>query len=281
MILLCLNALSIQNVISLGYLWSKCLCQTPGLFIFLKYWILISCCRSINMRSCWSHSSRTSHRVSSFTLYELYRCHRQLYRYPRQHLNKMSYISTIPSAFEIRVRALKPWTLPSSVLPILLGTLLAYKSTKPFDPYPFVLCSFVIIGLHTAGNFVNSYYEAKSRVFFTRPLERNAIIYETARCAVATYCIVIPSFGLLLFSSIAYIWQELTLFCVGFIASILFGRCLRNIAVGELAVSAVYGPLCVIFTYAVQVGSRREFNGSWLCLYSLPLALCTECFLHR
>ncbi|KAK3726604.1 hypothetical protein QZH41_011283, partial [Actinostola sp. cb2023] len=191
---------------------------------------------------------------------------------------KMS--DTSLSVFEIRVNAVKPWTLPSSILPVLLGTLLAYKSGQPFDPFPFILCSFVIIGTHAAGNFVNSYYEAKNRRF-TRPRERNTTVHETARSAVATYCIVSPSFALLLVSSAADIWQELALFLAGFIASVLFGKYLKNIALGELVVSAVYGPLCVMFTYAVQVGSsRRELSGSLVALYSLPLALCTECMLH-
>ncbi|KAK3726605.1 hypothetical protein QZH41_011282 [Actinostola sp. cb2023] len=197
---------------------------------------------------------------------------------PSRRSTKMS--DTSLSVFEIRVNAVKPWTLPSSILPVLLGTLLAYKSGQPFDPFPFILCSFVIIGTHAAGNFVNSYYEAKNRRF-TRPRERNTTVHETARSAVATYCIVIPSFALLLVSSAADIWQELALFLAGFIASVLFGKYLKNIALGELVVSAVYGPLCVMFTYAVQVGSsRRELSGSLVALYSLPLALCTECMLH-
>lgn len=193
----------------------------------------------------------------------------------------MSYSSETLSRFEIRIKALKPWTLPSSILPVLLGTLLAYKPRQPFEPYPFILCCCVIIGTHAAGNFVNSYYEAKNRAFFWTSTERYLTIHETARCAVVAYVIAIPSFAVLLVTTAADIWQELALFIVGFLASVLFGKYLRNIALGELAVSAIYGPLCVMFTYAVQVGPRRELSGSLLFLYSLPLAICTECLLHR
>jgi len=195
----------------------------------------------------------------------------------------MSYSTVMPSRFEIQVKALKPWTLPVSILPILLGTLLAYKTSgkKEFDPFHFILCCCVIIGTHAAGNFVNSYYEAKSRPFYWFSSERQLTVHEIARCAVVTYTIVIPSFALLLVTAGVYIWQELALFSVGFAASVLFGKYLKNLAIGEIAVSTIYGPLCVLFTYAVQAGSRRGISGSMLALYSLPLAILTECLLHR
>lgn len=185
------------------------------------------------------------------------------------------------SVFEVRVRSLNPWTLPSCVLPVMLGTLLAWKSSNKFDPFYLVLCSLVIIGTHAAGNFVNSYYEARTRRFYSSAIERYLTIQESARCAVVSYCIVIPTFAFLLVFSGANLWQELIIFLVGFSSSVLFGNYLKNLALGELAVSAIYGPLCVMFAYAVQVGPARQLSTQLLALYSLPLALNTECLLHR
>jgi 1,4-dihydroxy-2-naphthoate octaprenyltransferase len=185
------------------------------------------------------------------------------------------------SVFDVRVRSLNPWTLPSSVLPVMLGTLLAWKSSQKFDPFYLVLCSLVIIGTHAAGNFVNSYYEARTRRFYSSASERYLTIHESARCAVVSYCLVIPTFAFLLVFSGSNLWQELTLFVIGFLTSVLFGNCLKNLALGEFAVSAIYGPLCVMFTYAVQAGPSKELSWLLLALYSLPLSLNTECLLHR
>ncbi|EDO36334.1 predicted protein [Nematostella vectensis] len=181
---------------------------------------------------------------------------------------------------DIRLNSLKPWTLPSSIFPLLLGTVLAWKHDQSFDLQVFVLSAIVVAGTHAAGNFVNSYYEATTRKYYSSISERRFTINDSARCAFYSYCLVIPIFAYLVVVSRASIWHEAPLFIIGLLASMMFGNGLKNVVPGEFLVSGVYGPLCVFFSYLVQVGGSRQLSAWWIAVYALPLSINTEIYLH-
>lgn len=56
--------------------------------------------------------------------------------------------------------ALRPWSLSASLVPTLLGSALAYRSSTPqFNFLTFILTIFTILTVHGAGNLVNTYYD--------------------------------------------------------------------------------------------------------------------------
>lgn len=57
--------------------------------------------------------------------------------------------------------ALRPWSLSASLVPTLLGSALAYRSSTPheFNFLTFILTIFTVVTVHGAGNVVNTYYD--------------------------------------------------------------------------------------------------------------------------
>lgn len=57
--------------------------------------------------------------------------------------------------------ALRPWSLSASLVPTLLGSALAYRSSTPheFNFLTFILTIFAVVTVHGAGNVVNTYYD--------------------------------------------------------------------------------------------------------------------------
>ena len=55
--------------------------------------------------------------------------------------------------------ALRPWSLSGSVVPVILGSALAYRSSSECKLAIFILTIFIVVTLHCAGNVVNTYYD--------------------------------------------------------------------------------------------------------------------------
>lgn len=57
--------------------------------------------------------------------------------------------------------ALRPWSLSASLVPTLLGSALAYRTSTPhgFNFLTFILTVFTVVMVHGAGNVVNTYYD--------------------------------------------------------------------------------------------------------------------------
>lgn len=70
-----------------------------------------------------------------------------------------------PSAVFMKIKtyllALRPWSLSASLVPTILGSALAYRSSGPheFNLITFILTIFTVITVHGAGNVVNTYYD--------------------------------------------------------------------------------------------------------------------------
>lgn len=70
-----------------------------------------------------------------------------------------------PSAVFMKIKtyllALRPWSLSASLVPTILGSALAYRSSgaHDFNLITFILTIFTVITVHGAGNVVNTYYD--------------------------------------------------------------------------------------------------------------------------
>jgi len=179
-------------------------------------------------------------------------------------------------------KSLQPWTFPASILPFLLGTVLAWKNDGKFLLLNFFLIALVILLTHAAGNFVNSFYEAQNRGFFISPATRRVTLELSAQCAIWSYALATAAFACLAVASEVEFRQEFGLYATGLLASLLHGGGLKNIVLGEMLACGIFGPLSILFAYIEQVGSTdHQLSYLWLAVYSLPFMLFTEAMFHR
>lgn len=185
------------------------------------------------------------------------------------------------NTFTIFTRSLKPWTFPASILSFLLGTSLAWKHDDKFHLLNFVLTGCVILLTHSAGNFVNSFYEAQSRRYFVSPAARTRTLELNTQWALWSYLLAGTAFAYLAFISEAEFRQEFGFYATGFLASLLHGGGLKNIVLGDVLACGIFGPVSVIFAYIEQVGTtNRQLSNAWIATYSIPFILFTEAILH-
>lgn len=57
------------------------------------------------------------------------------------------------------VLALRPWSLSASLMPTLLGSVIAFKLSDNFSFISLILTIFTVGSVHGAGNLVNTYYD--------------------------------------------------------------------------------------------------------------------------
>ncbi|KAK1340501.1 hypothetical protein QTO34_019071 [Cnephaeus nilssonii] len=205
------------------------------------------------------------------------------------------------------VLALRPWSFSASLTPVALGSALAYRSQGVLDPRLLVGCAVAVLAVHGAGNLVNTYYDFSKGIdhkksddgpwwtgsWSPRIVLRPLVMLLQMPCLVAALLITLttlyrPSLFLVVFggesSSLRFTGGE------GGGAGVpkpedacrgCRGRRQKRIgfkyvALGDLVILITFGPLAVMFAYAVQVGSLAVFP----LVYAIPLALSTEAILH-
>lgn len=57
------------------------------------------------------------------------------------------------------VLALRPWSFSASLIPVALGSALAYKLEGSVDLLILLVCAVAVLVVHGAGNLVNTYYD--------------------------------------------------------------------------------------------------------------------------
>ncbi|KAF5296462.1 hypothetical protein FQR65_LT01451 [Abscondita terminalis] len=143
--------------------------------------------------------------------------------------------------FSSYILALRPWSLSGSLMPTLLGSTLAYKypGAANFNYITLVLTVFISVSVHGAGCVGFILLTAISPA----KMEHLALVY----------------FG-------------------GLSSSFLYtgGIGLKYIALGDILILIIFGPVSVLFAFMSQTG-RLE----WATIYyAIPLALNTEAILH-
>ncbi len=203
--------------------------------------------------------------------------------------------------FEYR-RSLREWVqiwcngmrlnyLPLTLMPILLGSVLAWVSTitakKPFGsfhPTHFLGAIVVAFLLQVGAHLVNDYYDflhgvdtsnalgpggliQQGYVKPTRVLEMGLILLGVG---TAIGLVVAMNGGALL-----YLFGLIVVLCAFFYSASSFS--LSSKALGELISFAIFGPILTLGAYIVQVGPQFPSN---VLIYSLPLGLLAVATLH-
>lgn len=181
--------------------------------------------------------------------------------------------------------ALRPWTLSASLTPVLLGTVLCYKTHGYLSVPIAVVSTFTVLAVHAAGNLVNTYFDfmqgvdsrsagTEDRTLVDKHLEPTQVV----NLAAYFYGFGMVCLWILMVLSPAQSEQLAGLFFGGLSSSFLYsgGIGLKYYVLGDVVVIITFGPLAVLFSYVVQCG---QFSSAPLLL-AFPLALNTEAIIH-
>ncbi|XP_055298838.1 ubiA prenyltransferase domain-containing protein 1 homolog [Sitodiplosis mosellana] len=181
--------------------------------------------------------------------------------------------------------ALRPWSLSASLVPTLLGSALAYRSSTPheFNFLTFILTIFTVVTVHGAGNVVNTYYDYVKGIDNRKSDDRTLVDHilskdEVVSLGVILYVAGCVGFILLSILSPAKMEHLALVYFGGLSSSFLYtgGIGLKYIALGDILILIIFGPISVLFAYFAQTGAFV-----WSTIYfAIPVALNTEAILH-
>lgn len=181
------------------------------------------------------------------------------------------------------VVALRPWSFSASLVPLLLGTALAYKESNDVNIPVFFFTAIAILSVHGAGNLVNTYYDFMKGIDSKKSDDRTLVDQKLSPQEVASFGALLYGVGcvavlLTCMMSKATVEHIALIFFGGLSGSFLYtgGIGLKYHAFGDIVILLSFGPVAVIFTYVCQTGLLK-FSPFW---YTIPVALITEAILH-
>ena len=181
--------------------------------------------------------------------------------------------------------ALRPWSLSASLMPILLGSTIAYKypGSSNFNVLIFILTIFSIITVHGAGNLVNTYFDFVKGIDNRKSDDRILVDHILSKDEVVSLGALLYFFSVVGFITLATLspakMEHLALvFFGGLSSSFLYtgGIGFKYIALGDVLILILFGPISVLFAFMAQTG-RLDWSTIY---YAIPLALNTEAILH-
>ncbi|KAK2709633.1 ubiA prenyltransferase domain-containing protein 1 homolog isoform X2 [Artemia franciscana] len=181
------------------------------------------------------------------------------------------------------VESLRPWSFSASLIPVLLGIAIAYKSTGAFSIVALLLTGLCAISVHGAGNIVNTYFDYIKGIDSKKSDDRTLVdqilsIDEIVALGAFLYGCGCIGFVLLTALSPAKVVHLALVYFGGLSSSFLYtgGIGLKYIALGDVLILIIFGPVTVLFSYLAQVGQIELAT----IYYAIPLALNTEAILH-
>lgn len=164
------------------------------------------------------------------------------------------------------ILAARPKTLPAAIIPVLVGSALAYKDGF-FDLMPAIVAMFCAIIIQIGTNFANDYYDFKKgtdsehRIGFQRATS-SGLISEKAMF-VATYL----TMGFAFLCGLYLVWHAgWVVFLIG-VLSLIFGALytggpypLGYNGLGDIFVFIFFGVVAVATTYFVQALTWSEVS---------------------
>ena len=177
--------------------------------------------------------------------------------------------------------ALRPWSFPASLMPMLVGGSLAYREGS-FDVPLLLLTLLGGLLFHIGANLMNTYFDFRRGVDVAKDADDRTLvdgILEPQQ--VYTAGLFALALGSLMGGALTYIagWPILALGVVGLLLAFFYtagpvGYKYR--ALGDVGILASFGPLLVLGSYFVQT---ERFDLLPL-LFSLPLGLLIDAILH-
>lgn len=187
--------------------------------------------------------------------------------------------------------ATRPWSLTASLLPALLGSILAFKD---FGKVDLPLCALTLLSVmftHLGANLSNTYFDFTNGVDTELSDDRTLVDHvltpdNVINLMVVSYTSSLVTFLLVLLfrpntDSIYYVYLILV-FGSGCLLSFLYtgGIALKYHALGDFVICWTFGPLVACFTYITHASGATTLP--WRPMFfSLPLVLITEAILHE
>ncbi len=191
---------------------------------------------------------------------------------------------------QVWLDGIRPSYLPLSLLPALLGSLLAWTQTISanvplghFRVLPFVAMLVSLLLLQMGAHLINDYYDYLRGIDSSNALGPGGLIQQglVKPTRVLTSGLVILGLGLLLGLIVAstggvvlYLFGLIGVLCAYFYSAP--PRALASLGLSELIAFLLFGPLITMGAYAVQAG--HVVYSSFI--YSLPLGLIAAAIIH-
>jgi len=185
-------------------------------------------------------------------------------------------------------RATRAYSLPASVVPVLLGTALAARGYAGLGDGHFNLGTFCIVLLgavlaHFGANVLNDYFDFVKGVD-TRPEHGSGVL--TSGQMTPSQAL---SFGILLLGAAALCGLLLLrgngsvvvpLAMGGVACAVLYPSLLKKYALGDLLIILAFGLGLTLGAYGVQTGGLTSRQWLFVALYSIPVCLLVDAILH-
>jgi 1,4-dihydroxy-2-naphthoate octaprenyltransferase len=185
-------------------------------------------------------------------------------------------------------RATRAYSLPASIVPVALGTVLAARGYGGVGEGRFDLATFLLVLIggvlaHFGANVINDYFDFVNGVD-TRPehgsgvitggqmTARHALIFALVLFAGAALC------GLLLLRTRPEVVVPLAL--VGLACAVLYSAFLKRYGLGDLLIIMAFGIGLTLGAYGVQAYGLSTGAVLLVMLYSLPICLLVDAILH-
>ena len=174
--------------------------------------------------------------------------------------------------------ASRPWSFTMTTISVSVGGALAALEGE-FSWGYFLVTLIGVVLLHAATNLINDYYDVQNGVdtkeaataqYRPHPLVEGKL--KAGQVAVAVLLLYAVSFFIGVFLVLSRGWELLIICLIGVLASILYTAPpvkYKYLALGEISVFMMWGPLMVLGAYFVQ---RRMFsmNAFWV---SIPFGI--------
>ncbi len=185
-------------------------------------------------------------------------------------------------------RATRAYSLPASVVPVALGTVLAvrgYGLVAPanFAPGRFVLTLSGAMLAHVGANVLNDYFDFVRGVD-TRPEHGSGVLTRRELTPGQALGFALALFGgaalcaVPLFRAAPGVVGPLAL--VGLACAVFYSAWLKQFALGDLLIVIAFGLGLTLGAFGVQTGEILRADLFRLALYSMPICLLVDAILH-
>src|SRR5579875_532534 len=193
-----------------------------------------------------------------------------------------------PAPFRVYWQALRAYSFPASIVPILLGTVLAVQQTHRFHLIAFLLTFLGGVLAHAAANVYNDYYDYKNHVD-VRPEHGSGVLtqrllgakqmfeFGTLLSVAALACGLLL---LLMLGSSAPTRYIVWLVVVGALTALLYSITLKRYALGDLLIVLTFGFGFSLGAYLTQMAPLEPAWVGRVLLLSLPIASLVDAILH-
>ena len=185
-------------------------------------------------------------------------------------------------------RATRAYSLPASVVPVLLGTVLAFRgdggtAQRHFDGTLFLVVLLGSILAHFGANVLNDYFDFILGVD-TRPEHGSGVLtggHMTApQTLVFGLALLVGAAGCGLFVGVNRVAVVVPLALLGLGCAVLYPAVLKKYALGDLLIVLAFGLGLTLGAYGVQAGSLAGRAWWQVSLFAVPVCLLVDAILH-